>query len=209
VIGVSSDLKYTQIDEPPRPYLYLPFEQSYRSSMILHTRGVAPGDVLVNQAREHVVTLDPDLPILYARPLAERVRISFVFLTLGATMLFAFGVAGMALAAMGTYGLISYNVKESTHEIGVRMALGASATSVVRGFLARGLKLGALGAALGVVAALGLSRVLSSALHGVSATDATSFARALTIVLGGVIVASIIPAWRAARTSALSALRHQ
>jgi macrolide transport system ATP-binding/permease protein len=209
VIGVAANVKYTQVNELPRPYLYLPFEQSYRSSMILHTRGLAPADVLVNRAREHVVALDPDLPILYARPLAERVRISFVFLTLGATMLFVFGVTGMALAAMGTYGLVSYNVKQSTHEIGVRMALGASGSSVVRGFLVQGLKLGALGAALGFVAALGSTRLLGSALYGITATDVPSFASALAIVLSGVIVAALVPAWRAARTDPLRALRYQ
>ena len=106
----------------------------------------------------------------------------------------------MALAAMGTYGLVSYTVKQSTHEIGIRMALGASGLSVVRGFLGRGLRLGAIGAALGIVAALGVSRLLGSVLFGVSATDAVSFARALAIVLGGVVVATIVPAWRAART---------
>jgi putative ABC transport system permease protein len=115
----------------------------------------------------------------------------------------------MALAAMGTYGLVSYTVKQSTHEIGIRMALGASGLSVVRGFLAGGLRLGAIGSALGIVAALGVSRLLGSVLFGVSPTDGISFARALAIVLSGVVVATIVPAWRAARTNPLSALRHQ
>jgi putative ABC transport system permease protein len=123
--------------------------------------------------------------------------------------LFLFGAVGMALAAMGTYGLVSYVVKQSTHEIGIRMALGASAKSIVQAFLGRGLRLGAIGAALGIVAAIGLSRLLGSVLFGVSATDAVSFARALAIVLGGVVLATIVPAWRAARTNPLSALRHQ
>ncbi|MGH9372037.1 MAG: FtsX-like permease family protein, partial [Vicinamibacterales bacterium] len=209
VIGVAADLKYAQINESPRPYFYLPFPQSYRSRMILHTRGPGSVDALVNQAREQVVALDPDLPILYARPLAERVAISFVFLNLATTMLFVFGVAGMGLAALGTYGLISYKVNQSTHEIGIRMALGASGASVVRGFLARGLKLGAIGAALGLVGALGLGRLLGSALYGVSATDGPSFAGALGIVLGSVVVATVLPAARAARTNPLSALRYQ
>ena len=86
-------------------------------------------------------------------------------------MLFLFGIAGMALAAMGTYGLVSYIVKQSTHEIGIRIALGASATSVVRTFLGRGVRLGLIGAGVGIVAALGLSRLLSGVLYGVSATD--------------------------------------
>jgi ABC-type antimicrobial peptide transport system permease subunit len=124
-------------------------------------------------------------------------------------MLFIFGVAGMALAAMGTYGLVSYTVKQSTHEIGIRMALGATGFSVVRGFLGRGLQLGAIGAGFGIVTALGVTRLLSGALYGVSATDPISFARALALVLGIVIIATLVPAWRAARTNPLSALRHQ
>ena len=81
--------------------------------------------------------------------------------------------------------------------------------SIVRGFVVRGLKLGAAGAALGLVAALGVGRLLGSMLYGVSSTDALSFARALAIVLGVVVVATLVPAWRAARTNPLQALRHQ
>ena len=177
--------------------------------MILHTRGPAPVAVLVDQARARVAALDADLPILSARPLAERTGAALIFMNFTANMLFIFGGAGMALAAMGTYGLVSYTVKQSTHEIGIRMALGASGLSVVRGFLGRGLRLGAIGAAVGIVAALGVTRLLGSVLFGVSATDAISFARALALVLGVVIVATLVPAWRAARTNPLSALRHQ
>jgi predicted permease len=209
VIGVAADIKYVRINEPPRPYVYVPFLQAYRSSMILYTQGPAPVDVLVDQGRAHVAALDADLPILYARQLADHLEGALLLFNLAATMLFVFGVAGMALAAMGTYGLVSYTVKQSTHEIGIRMALGASGVTVVRRFLARGLKLGAIGAALGVVAALSASRLLASVLFGVSATDVMSFARALAIVLGVVLVATIVPAWRAAQTNPLSALRHQ
>jgi predicted permease len=209
VVGVAADVKYSRINEAPRPYVYVPFLQSYRSTMILHTRGPASADLLVDQGRALVARLDADLPLLYARPLTERAIIGLAFLNLAATMLFVFGLAGMALAAMGTYGLVSYVVKQSTHEIGLRMALGASGASVVRAFLARGLKLGAIGAGLGIVAALGASPLIGSALYGVSATDGFSFARALIIVLGGVALATILPAWRAARTDPLRALRHQ
>src|SRR5207249_7360383 len=117
-------------------------------------------DRLVEQARAHVTALDPDLPVLHARPMADTKRGALLLFDLTATMLFVFGVAGMALAAMGTYGLVSYIVKQSTHEIGIRMALGASGRSVVLKFVTRGLKLGAIGAALGIVAALGASRLL-------------------------------------------------
>ena len=180
VIGVAADIKYVRINESPRPYVYIPFAQSYRSSMILHTRGSAPAELLVDQARAHVSALDANLPILYAKPLEDRMGGALMLFNLMATMLFVFGVAGMALAAMGTYGLVSYTVKQSTHEIGIRMALGATGFSVVRGFVGRSLRLGAIGAGVGIAAALAMTRLLGSALFGVSATDATSFLRALT-----------------------------
>jgi ABC-type antimicrobial peptide transport system permease subunit len=209
VVGVVGDVKYSRINEEPRPYLYLPFFQSYRSSMVLHTRGAAPVDRLLEQARARVAALDFDLPILSARPLAETTRAALIFYDFTATMLFVFGLAGMALAALGTYGLVSYVVRQSTHEIGIRMALGADRRAVLRTFLGRGLRLGAIGAVLGILAACGVTRLLEGLLFGVSATDPVSFARALAIVLGGVAVATIVPAWRAARTNPLSALRHQ
>jgi len=209
VVGVVADLKYSRINEAPRPYVYLPFFQSYRPGMQLYVRGQAPVDRLVEQARARVAALDADLPVLAARPLVNALRGALLFLNFTASMLFVFGVAGMALAAMGTYGLVSYTVRQSTHEIGIRIALGATGPSVVRGFLGRGLRLGAIGAAIGVVVALLSARLLDSVLYGVSATDFVSFARALAIVVGGVAVATVVPAWRAARTNPLSALRYQ
>jgi predicted permease len=209
VVGVAADVKYVRIDEAPRPYVYLPFFQAYRSNVLLHTRGAAPMDDLLEQGRALVASLDGDMPIISARPLAEHLSGALIFYDLTAFMLFIFGVAGMALAAMGTYGLVSYAVEQGTREIGIRMALGASGASVVRVFLARGLRLGAIGAALGIAAALGLGWLLGSVLYGVHVTDALSFARALAVVLGGVLLATVVPAFRAARTNPLTALRHQ
>ena len=149
VIGVAADVKYLRITESPRPYVYLPFLQSYRSSMVLHTRGPAPVDSAGRPgaraghgARRRICR--------FCTPSRwpNRSAGALILFNLTATMLFIFGVTGMALAAMGTYGLVSYTVKQSTHEIGIRMALGASGLSVVRRFLARGLRLGAIGAAL-------------------------------------------------------------
>ena len=141
--------------------------------------------------------------------MAGRIQGATIFFRLAATMLTIFGIAGMVLAAMGTYGLVSYTVKQSTHEIGIRIALGASASSVVGQFLARGLRLGVMGAVIGVIGALAAGGLIRSVLFGVSATDVVSFTRALIVVLAGVTVASVVPAWRAARTNPLSGLRHQ
>jgi ABC-type antimicrobial peptide transport system permease subunit len=176
--------------------------------MTLHTRGPAPVESLVEQARAQIAALDGDLPILSADPMTRQIAGSLILFNLTASMLFIFGLAGMALAALGTYGLVSYTVKQCTHEIGIRIALGAPRHSVVTRFLSRGLRLGAIGAGIGVAAALVLTRFLQGALFGVTATDVTTFASALAIVVGGVALATLIPAWRAARTDPLRALRH-
>lgn len=209
VVGVAADLKYTRVDEAPRPYIYIPFQQSYRAAMTLHTRGTAAEDVLVEEARTAVADIDPDLPLVAARSLHQSTRGALMFYTFMSSMLFMFGMAGMALSAMGTYGLIAYTVKQSTREIGIRMALGASGMAVVRGIVARGTRLGLIGIALGAIAALGLGTVLRSVLFGVSSTDAMSFAEALGIVLAVVLAATLVPAWRASRTDPLKALRQQ
>ena len=157
------------MNEAPRPYFYLPFFQSYAANMLLHTRGSAPMETLLDQARARVAALDPDLPISAARPFTENIKGALLFYDLAAAMLFVFGAAGMALAVLGTYGLVAHTVKQSTHEIGIRMALGASRLAVLRGFLGRGLRLGAIGAVLGAVAALGVGRLVERALFGVTA----------------------------------------
>jgi predicted permease len=209
VIGVANDVKYLTINEPPRPYFYMPFLQAYRSDMALHVRAHGSVDAAAKLAREQVAALDPDLPVEYARPLGERLKGATIFYRLAAAMLSLFGVAGMVLAAMGTYGLVSYSVKQHTHEIGIRIALGASGASIVQEFLAHGLRLGLLGVLIGMGGALAGGDLIRSALFGVSTTDPVSFARAFLVVLGGVTIATLAPAWRAARTSPLSALRHQ
>jgi len=209
VVGVAADVKYLRINEAPRSYVYVPFLQQYRPVMTLHTRGTAPDDVLVEHARAAVMKLDRDLPIQSAQPMSMQFTSSLLLFNITATMLFAFGIVGMALAALGTYGLVAYTVRQSTHEIGIRMALGAAPGSVVREFLARGLRLGVIGAGFGIAGALALTRFLEGWLFGVTATDGVSFARALAIVLIGVAVATLVPAWRASKTDPLSALRHQ
>jgi hypothetical protein len=209
IVGVAADVKYARINEAPRPYVYLPALQLYRPTMVLHTRGSAPLPALLEQARAIVTGVDPDLPIVYARSLAEETSAGLIIFRFLAAGLLLFGVAGMALAAMGIYGLVSYTVKQSTREIGIRLALGATGRAVVGAFAGRGLRLGIVGAAIGIVVALAISRLLSSVLFGVSATDLFSFTRALAVVLGTVVIATLIPAWRAIRTNPVTALRHQ
>jgi len=207
VIGVARDAKYSRVTEAARPYVYLPFLQAYQPTMMLHARGSAGVAPLIERLRTHVQALDPDLPTFEIRLLSDQARATLTILEMAADGLFIFGAAGMALAAMGIYGLVSYAVKQSTHEIGIRMALGARSGDVVWHFLQRGLRLGGIGVIVGIVSALAVTRLLGSVLYGVSATDPVSFVGAVAVVVGGVVVATVIPAWRAARTPPLKALR--
>ena len=209
VVGVVADVKYLRIDEAPTPYVYLPASQEYRSSLILHVRGARPAEALVDEARAAVAALDADLPVVAARPLSELTKGATLFLEFAAMMLLVFGAAGLVLSGIGTYGLVACTVQQSTHEIGIRMALGATRGAVIGTFVRRGLRLGLAGVGIGLVVALAASGALRAVLFGVSPTDPVAFAQALTAVLAGVAVATIVPAWRATRADPLQALRHQ
>jgi ABC-type antimicrobial peptide transport system permease subunit len=132
----------------------------------------------------------------------------FFIYDMSAVMLFVFGAGAIALAALGTYGLVSYSVKQSTREIGIRMAIGASTGSVLRQFLRRGIQLGAIGAVAGLVSAVAVTRLLTTLLYGVSATDPIAFIRGIVVAVAVIAMATLLPAWRAARTNPLAALRH-
>jgi predicted permease len=209
VVGVARDIKYARVTEDPRPHVYLPFEQAYQPIMNLHVRSrdAAPG--LLARVRTLVQALDPNLAILNARMLSEQTRLALSVFVLAAGVLTTFGVIAMILTALGTYGLVSYSARQSTHEIGIRLAIGASRGDVLRRFLGRGLGLGVVGVAGGLLASVVATRLLVSLLYGVSATDAVSFVRAVAVVMTIVLGASLIPAWRASRTDPIAALRHR
>jgi putative ABC transport system permease protein len=209
VVGVVRDIKYARVTEEPRPALYRPFEQSYIPAMTLHVRSAGSDAVLLAQIRSTVRALDPDLPILYVRKLTDQIRVALTVFTMAANMLMVFGVLAMILTALGTFGLVSYAARQSTHEIGIRIAIGASRGELLRRFLVRGLRLGAAGAICGLIASVLVASLLKGVLYGVSPTDPASLLGALTIVLTTVAVASLIPAWRASRTDPISALRHR
>jgi ABC-type antimicrobial peptide transport system permease subunit len=209
VVGVARDVKYARINEAPRPYVYLPFLQAARPGMILHARGSVGSVALIERARREVNKLDPDLPILDAKTLHDQTRTALSILLMTARILAALGMVAMGLAAMGLYGVVSYSARQSTQEIGIRMALGATQSDVVRRFVRRGLWLAGIGAALGLGAAYAVTGLLAAQLYGVSATDPASFATALALVLGCAVAAALVPAWRAARIDPMAALRYQ
>jgi ABC-type antimicrobial peptide transport system permease subunit len=209
VIGVAGDIKYARVTEDPRPHVYLPFGQVYQPNITLHVRSRDAAPALLSRIRATVQTLDPNLPIMNARMLSEQTRVALSVFSMAAGVLMTFGVIAMILTALGTYGLVSYAAKQSTHEIGIRMAIGAGRGDVLRRFLASGLRLGVAGAGCGLLASAVVTRLLASLLYGVSATDLVSLSAALAAVMAIVLGASLIPAWRASRIDPVAALRHR
>jgi putative ABC transport system permease protein len=120
----------------------------------------------------------------------------------------AFGLIAIGLAAVGIYGLVSYSVTQSTHEIGVRIALGAQRRDVSLRYLAHGMRLGLIGAAIGIAVAWTATRLMTAVLYGVSPTDPVAFGGAMALVLAIALLASFLPSWRAASTDPIQALRH-
>jgi ABC-type antimicrobial peptide transport system permease subunit len=202
-------MKYTRLNEEPRPYIYAPHGQLYEPNLILHVRSREASPATIQQLRRRVEAVDANVPILNVRMLEDVVRQGSAFYRLTAGMLGLFGGIALLLAALGMYGLVSYSASQSAHEIGIRMAIGANPRDVARRFLGNGLRLGIWGVACGLAISIIVTRLLASLLYGVSPTDAVSFLSALAVVLVIVLVASSIPAWRASKTDPIAALRHR
>jgi predicted permease len=209
IVGVARDIKYARLNEAPTPYVYLPFAQAYGAIMLVHVRGAGDPSALAERVRQRITALDRNVPILDARPLTEQTNLGASIYEAAARVLAFVGMAAMALAALGIYGLVAYTVRQSAHEIGIRVAVGAPRTHILWRFLRRGLRLGIGGVAAGTALSLATSRLLSSLLYGVAPTDVASFLAAAVAVLCVALAASLVPAWRAARLDPLVALRHQ
>jgi predicted permease len=209
VIGVARDVKYARLSEEPRPYVYFPLLQSYLPGLTIHARAVSDASDALKQVRQHVVTLDPQIPIVRSVMLAEQARVALAIYQMAAGAITMFGVMTILLAALGIYGLVAYTVQQSTQEIGIRMAIGAGRGDVVWTFLRRGTTLAAIGAGVGLMAATALSGAIRSLLYGVSPRDMVSFGSATAVVMAIALAASIVPAWKASKTDPLSALRHR
>ena len=200
--------RYFRLNEEPRSYFYMPVAQRFRTEMTVHVRGSAGTADSLGRVRAEVRNLDATIPVLEAHSLADQARAGLVLYELSAAALIAFGLIAIGLAAVGIYGLVSYSVKQSTHEIGVRIALGSRRGDVVLRFLARGMRLGLLGAAIGIAGALMVTRFMVAVLYGVEANDPAAFGGAVGVVVAITLLASFLPSWRAASTNPIRALRH-
>ncbi|MFQ5789195.1 MAG: ABC transporter permease [Acidobacteriota bacterium] len=209
VVGVAQTSKYITLGEDPQPCAYLPLRQNYSDTMSLYLRSEADPAAVLATARREVRALDPQIPINNVWTISEVIDQSLWAPKLGAGLLAALGVLALLLAAVGLYGVMAYTVNQRNHEIGLRMALGAGQPDVLKLVLKQAMSLVGVGLAMGLAVAFAVSRVVSTLLYGISATDPTTFA-AVTVVLAGVaLLASYLPAHRASRVDPLVALRYQ
>ena len=195
--------------------IYMPYAQSvierkqFPSMMTLVLRTAADRVTVANGLRSIAASVNPDVPVSDVRAMKTVVSTSLSTPN-STTWLFAiFAVLALLLGAVGIYSLISYSVAERTHEIGVRMALGASGRDVLKLVVGKGMFLTFMGIGLGVAAALGLTRFLASLLYGVEPLDLTTFVVVPLVLSGVALLASYIPARRATKVDPMVALRSE
>jgi putative ABC transport system permease protein len=211
IIGVVGDVKIGGLDEAIRPVTYYSFRQlpSVATSLVVRTN--TDPAVLAGAIRNEIRTLEPDVAIFNVRAMEELISTSpAAFMRrFPALLISIFAGVALLLASIGIYGIVSFSVSQQTHHIGVRMALGAQASDILKMVLKQGLTLALLGVAIGVVAALALTRLLRSLLYEVQTTDAGTFALVLSTLFVVALFACYIPARRATKVDPLVALRYE
>lgn len=208
VAGVVADVRYRWFERGLPFTIYLPFAQNPQSFtyLVLHT---SKPERLIGTLRARVAKLDPQLSLSNAMSYSELIQQSLVGMSYLAVMMTVLGVMALTLACVGVYGVMAYSVTERTREIGIRMALGAEAASVVGMVLRRGVTLTAIGLFIGLFCSLALARVLASFIFGVSAIDLKTFAAVSAALVAVALLASYVPARRAARVDPLISLRSE
>lgn len=211
VVGVVKDSKYKDIAEKPRPFFFVPFRQVYREdrAVAFYIRTAGDANAQITALRRQVRLMDPNVGAYDEMPLIEYIGASLYPVKVAAILLGALGTWCLALAALGLYGVLAYTVSQRIHEVGIRMALGARPADVVRLVVGQAMLLVAGGLVAGAAAAAGLTRLVGSALVGISAGDPGVFLGA-ALTLGAVAaLASFLPAQRAAGVDPVVALRHE
>jgi predicted permease len=208
VVGVVADSKYASMRESPRPFFYAPLRQDFVKGAALNIRTrQAPSSIRAVLVRE-VHALDENLALYEMITLQEQVNRSTSPQFVAVTLVSILGGLALLLAAVGVYGVMSYTVARGTRELGIRMALGASTTTVLRLVISRGLRLAAEGVLFGTVAALAVTRLLGRLLFNVSPYDPAVFGLALGVTTTTAIFACLLPAWQASQTDPARVLRN-
>jgi predicted permease len=209
IVGVVESGKHVYLHEAPEPYMFFPFSQmlSLESMFFVETAGDARA--LAPAILREAQSVDKNLPLVDATTLQEYMRSTLGEERASVLLLAGLSVLGIFLAAVGLYAVVAYLVNRRTHEIGIRMALGARQGEVLRMVLGRGIGLAALGAGMGLVAAFAVAQFMSSRLYGVKPFDPLTYAGSAAVVVAVALLASYLPAWRATKVDPLAALRYE
>lgn len=209
VIGLARDGKYRTLGESPRPSIYLPVSQNHETGMTLHVRTTVEPRQLVAAIRGEIQAIEKNLPVYDVRTMREHLGSALFGARMGAILLAVFGGLALLLATVGLYGVMGYSVARRTHEIGIRMALGATRRDVLGLVLKDGLVLVGLGVAGGLAGAWFATRLLAGFLYDISTTDPLTFVAISLLLTGVALGASFVPAHRATRVDPLVALRYE
>jgi len=209
VVGVIANARTQSLAQADVPQIYLDLYQTGAKRLAILLRGHFRTTAIADEVREQVQSLDPTLPVSGAQTLNETVSASLAQRRFSMEMVGLFALTALLLAGLGIYGVISYLVSERTHEIGIRLALGASRSNILRIVLRQGLGLAIVGAAVGLVCALIVSRLMASLLYGVRPTDPLTFAGVSFLFIGVALLACYLPARRAMKVDPMIALRYE
>jgi putative ABC transport system permease protein len=210
IVGVVADAKLYGLDAPVEPAIYVPHGQHPGgSSMAVVVRTAGDPGAMASAVRREILKLDPEQPISNVRTMEKVLSDSLMLRRVSMLLITVFAALALTLATVGIYGLTAYAVSRRTHEIGLRVALGASQRQILRLVVGRELVTSTMGAAIGVGAALVLTRGLSGMLYGVAARDPLVFAGVPLVLIAVSVLASYVPARKATRIDPLVALRYE
>lgn len=209
IVGVVGDVRHRSLSDQARPEMYVPQAQFANAGVSLIVRSQGDPESLIGAIRKEVRELDPEMPLAEIKTLAAYRNEALAIPRFNTFLLGVFALIALALTLVGLFGVMSYNVSQRTQEIGIRMALGAEATDVLRMVIKQGMILVVIGILIGIGAAAGLTRLMKGLLFDVSATDPATFA-AIALLLAAVsLLACYIPARRATKVDPMIALRYE
>jgi len=209
IVGIARTAKYRNLREEPLPFIYLPLAQEYQPDMTMIVRTAGDPAAMVGTLRNEMNEVNNSVPVFSVQVMSELIADQLAIDRMIAVLLSVFGGVALSLAAIGIYGVMGYAVAQRTREIGIRVALGAERSDIMRLIVRRGVMLTLIGAGIGLALALALTRALKSLLFGVSATDPLTFSAIVTLLFAVALLACYFPARRATKVDPVVALRNE